>query len=84
MCPRLKRVFGDTWRPRLRCLGAGLRVMCFTPARFAFEYGFHQLFVEDAMSALSAEEHTTTVTKIFPRIGLVRKTKEILADLAPD
>jgi len=53
-------------------------------ARFAFEYGFHQIFVEDAMSALSAEEHTTTVTKIFPRIGLVRKTKEILADLAPD
>jgi hypothetical protein len=36
------------------------------------------------MSALSAEEHTITVTKIFPRIGLVRKTKEILADLSPD
>jgi len=53
-------------------------------ARFAFEYGFHQIFVEDAMSALSAEEHTTTVTKILPRIGLVRKTQEILADLAPD
>ena len=53
-------------------------------ARFAFEYGFHQLFVENAMSALSAEEHTTTVTKIFPRLGLVRNTKEILADLAPD
>jgi nicotinamidase-related amidase len=53
-------------------------------ARFAFEYGFHQIFVEDAMSALSAEEHTTTVTKIFPRIGLVRKTKEILAGLATD
>ena len=53
-------------------------------ARFAFEYGFHQIFVEDAMSAMSAEEHTTTVTKIFPRLGLVRKTKEILSDLSPD
>ena len=53
-------------------------------ARFAFEYGYHQVFVEDAMSALSAEEHMTTVTKIFPRIGLVRKTKEILAGLATD
>jgi len=45
---------------------------------------FHQIFAEDAMSALSAEEHTTTVTKIFPRIGVVRKAKEILADLSPN
>ncbi len=53
-------------------------------ARFAFEYGFNQIFVEDAMSALSAEEHALTVAKIFPRIGLVRKTDEILADLLSD
>ena len=50
-------------------------------ARFAYEYGYNQIFAEDAMSALSAEEHTATVTKIFPRIGLVRKTEEILTDL---
>jgi nicotinamidase-related amidase len=50
-------------------------------ARFAFEYGYNQIFAEDAMSALSVEEHTFTVTKIFPRIGFVRKTKEILAAL---
>jgi len=50
-------------------------------ARFAFEYGYNQVFAEDAMSAMSAEEHTATVTKIFPRIGLVRKTAEILAEL---
>ena len=48
-------------------------------ARFAYEYGYHQIFAEDAMSAMSAEEHAFTVTKIFPRIGLVRKTEEILA-----
>ena len=53
-------------------------------ARFAYEYGYHQIFVEDAMSALSAEEHALTVAKIFPRIGLVRKTGEILADLSHD
>ena len=53
-------------------------------ARFAYEYGYNQIFAEDAMSALSAEEHTFTVTKIFPRIGLVRKTKELLADLSQD
>jgi hypothetical protein len=36
------------------------------------------------MAALSAEEHALTVTKIFPRIGLVRKTGDILADLSHD
>ena len=36
------------------------------------------------MAALSAEEHALTVTKIFPRICLVRKTGDILADLAHD
>jgi nicotinamidase-related amidase len=50
-------------------------------ARFAFEYGFNQIFVEDAMAAMSAEEHALTVAKIFPRIGLVKKTSEILDEL---
>jgi hypothetical protein len=36
------------------------------------------------MSAMSAEEHALTVAKIFPRIGLVRKTAAILADLMHD
>jgi nicotinamidase-related amidase len=44
----------------------------------------NQIFAEDTMSALSAEEHKLTVTNIFPHIGLVRKAKEILADLSPD
>ncbi|HEY4414755.1 MAG TPA: hydrolase [Verrucomicrobiae bacterium] len=51
-------------------------------ARFAFEYGFQQIFVEDAMSAFSTEEHAMTVTKIFPRIGRVRATAEVLAGLS--
>ena len=50
-------------------------------ARFAFEYGYNQIFAEDAMAAMSAEEHNFTVTKTFTRIGLVRKTKAILAAL---
>ena len=53
-------------------------------ARFAFEYGFNQIFAEDAMAAMSAEEHALTVARIFPRIGLVRKTDEILEDLLPN
>jgi nicotinamidase-related amidase len=53
-------------------------------ARFAFEYGFNQIFAEDAMAAMSVEEHALTVAKIFPRIGLVKKTGEILEDLLPN
>jgi len=34
--------------------------------RFAYEYGYNQIFVEDA---LLAEEHRATVTKIFRRIA---------------
>jgi nicotinamidase-related amidase len=50
-------------------------------ARFAYEYGYQQIFAEDAMAAMSTEEHTFTITKTFPRIGRVRKTEEIVADL---
>lgn len=50
-------------------------------ARMAYEYGYHQIFAEDAMAAMSIEEHAMTITRLFPRIGLVRKTDEILAAL---
>jgi isochorismate hydrolase len=40
-----------------------------------------KFFAEDAMSAMSAEEHMFTIAKTFPRIGLVRKTEEILTGL---
>jgi nicotinamidase-related amidase len=61
--------------------GITTNIGCESTARFAFEFGYNQIFVEDAMSALAAEEHQATVTKIFPRIGLVRKTKDILENL---
>lgn len=47
-------------------------------ARFAYEYGYNQIFAEDAMTSMSKEEHEHTTKKIFPRMGLVRMTKEIL------
>lgn len=50
-------------------------------ARVAYELDYNQIFAEDAMSALGAEEHNFTITKTFPRMGLVRKTAEILAGL---
>jgi nicotinamidase-related amidase len=48
-------------------------------ARFAYEFGFQQIFAEDAMSSRSAEGHKAAVSLIFPMMGRVRKTDEIIA-----
>lgn len=50
-------------------------------ARFAYEHGYNQVFAEDAMSALSEEGHNNSISRIFPRIGLVRKTEDVLLAL---
>ena len=50
-------------------------------ARFAYEYGFQQVFAEDAMTSMSAEMHAATVNFVLKRIGRVRSTEEVLAAL---
>ena len=50
-------------------------------ARDAYERGYEQVFVEDAMTARDAGEHAHTVRVIFPRIGRVRSTADVLAAL---
>jgi nicotinamidase-related amidase len=50
-------------------------------ARFAYEYGYQQIFAEDAMSAQSIAEHTHVIQVVFPRIGRVQTTEAVLADL---
>ncbi|MGC8634450.1 MAG: hydrolase [Candidatus Limnocylindrales bacterium] len=50
-------------------------------ARDAYERAYQQIFVEDAMAARSAEEHEHTVRTVFPRIGRVRSTADVLAAL---
>ena len=50
-------------------------------ARFAYEYGYQQIFAEDAMSDRSAEAHKNGVEFVLKRIGRVRKTSEILQAL---
>jgi len=47
-------------------------------ARFAFEYGYNQVFASDAMAARSVDEHEYPLKYIFPRIGLIRKSSEII------
>ena len=51
-------------------------------ARDAWERAFAMVFAEDAMAARSGEEHTFAITKIFPRLGLVRSTGDVLKALA--
>ena len=51
-------------------------------ARDAAERGYHQIFAEDAMTSTAAEEHQVAITRIFPRLGLVRSTAEILSALS--
>ena len=50
-------------------------------ARDAFERGYQQVFVEDAMTSLGPDEHEHTIRTVFPRIGRVRSTAEVLAAL---
>jgi len=48
-------------------------------ARDAWERGFKLLLVEDAMSTMSAAAHEMSVKTIFPRIGRVCSTADVLA-----
>jgi len=50
-------------------------------ARDGWERGYRVVFAEDAMAAMSAEAHAFAVANIFPRIGRVRRTTEVLAAL---
>ena len=47
-------------------------------AREALDRGYQVIFAEDAMSSVSAEAHEFVIKTIFPIIGHVRVTREIL------
>ncbi|MFZ1087409.1 MAG: hydrolase [Terracidiphilus sp.] len=51
-------------------------------ARDAHERNYELIFAEDAMTGQTAESHQNSTTRIFPRLGRVRSTEEILAALA--
>lgn len=52
-----------------------------TTAREAFQLGFNQIFIEDAMTASAKEEHDYVCKYIFPRIGKIRTSKEVALSL---
>jgi nicotinamidase-related amidase len=51
-------------------------------ARDAYERGYQLVLAEDAMTARTAASHANAVTRIFPRIGRVRSTDQIVAALS--
>jgi nicotinamidase-related amidase len=51
-------------------------------ARDAYERSYNLVFAEDAMSARTTADHEFALTRIFPRIGRVASTDEVLAALA--
>jgi len=50
-------------------------------ARSASELGYNVVFASDAMTDLSAESHQHSLTKIFPRLGEVTTSTELLTQL---
>jgi len=52
-----------------------------TTAREAFQQGYNQIFIEDAMSAGAKEEHDYVCKYIFPRIGKIRTSEEVILSL---
>lgn len=50
-------------------------------ARAAFDRAYELIFVEDAMSSMSADMHEFSIKKIFPRMGKVRSTAQVLEAL---
>jgi nicotinamidase-related amidase len=50
-------------------------------ARDAYERGYNLIFASDAMASRAAADHEFALTRIFPRIGRIRKTEEVISAL---
>ncbi|MGG6311649.1 hydrolase [Paenibacillus macerans] len=81
--------FGTDLDLQLRRRGIDTIVLCGistsigvdTTAREAFQHGYDQIFIEDAMTASTQAEHDFVCKYIFPRIGKIRSTEEVLTAL---
>jgi nicotinamidase-related amidase len=47
-------------------------------ARDAFERGYEQIFIQDAMAALNEDAQRYPCKNIFPRMGRMRSTAQLL------
>lgn len=51
-------------------------------ARSAYDYGYHVVFVTDAMTDRAAATHQHSVEKVFPRLGETETTANVLNRLS--
>lgn len=80
--------FGTDLDLQLRRRGIDTIVLCGiatnigveSTAREAFQLGYHQFFITDAMTTFSQEEHDASCRYIFPRIGKLRTTDAFLSE----
>lgn len=78
--------FGTDLDLQLRRRGIDTIVLCGistsfgvdTTAREAYHFGYHQIFVEDAMTANEKEDHDYVCNRIFPKMGRIRTTEEVI------
>ncbi|MDP4155091.1 MAG: isochorismatase family protein [Bacillota bacterium] len=81
--------FGTDLDLQLRRRGIDTIVLCGiatnigveSTAREAFQYGYNQIFITDAMTTFSQEAHEATIRFIFPRIGKLRTTEDFLSQI---
>ncbi len=90
----LKHQFGAFWNTDLHdyLQGKGIQTIVLggiatnlgveSTARAAFDRRYALIFAEDAMSSMTKSMHTFATEELFPIIGRVRSTKEILNALA--
>jgi nicotinamidase-related amidase len=53
-------------------------------AREAFDRGFHLYFAEDAMTSGAVDLHDFSIRKIFPAMGKVRSTVQLIEAMPPE
>lgn len=84
--------FGTDLDLQLRRRGIDTIVLCGvstpigvdTTAREAYQSGYRQIFAEDAMTADEKSDHDYVCSRIFPRMGRIRTTEEVLRMIASE
>ena len=66
---------------RIAICGIATSIGVESTARDAFERNYKLLFVEDAMAAMSAQEHEYACSVVFPRMGIIRSTDDVVKAL---
>jgi nicotinamidase-related amidase len=61
--------------------GVATSIGCESTARQAHELGYHVVLVADAMGDLTPEGHEAALATVFPRLGQVTTTAEVIAKL---